>query len=117
MSWDLLNDDVRELIFKMKTTMEIEDKFKREHRDKMAEAFDLIKIRGNRMEFYCRMESYDCSDEELDKYMTMFEENEFEDYLSKYGETEDYESYNPYEDPAHYPLFMQLECRYEIIGL
>ena len=31
MSWDKLNDDVRGLIFKMKTEMEIEDKFKREH--------------------------------------------------------------------------------------
>ena len=91
MSWDLLNDDVRELIFKMKTDLEIEDKFKREHRDKMAEAFDLIKIRGNRIDFEEKCIIY--VGEWDGRYSKVFLDYEFEEYLIKYGKTKDYENY------------------------
>ena len=74
--------------------MEIEDKLKREHSKKMAEAFDLIKIRGNRIDFEKRCIKYDCDD----KYCKMFYDYEFEEYLMKYGETNDYKDYEELED-------------------
>ena len=104
MSWDKLNDDVRGLIFKMKTEMEIEDKFKKEHSKKMAEAFDLIKIRRNRIDFEERCIKYNCDD----KYCRMFYDYEFEKYLMKYGETRDYEDYKELGDS--WAVFMHIYC-------
>ena len=107
MSWDLLNDDVRELIFKMKTSMEIENKFKREHSKKMAEAFDLIKVRGKRMEIQCALNIPGLDD----RYCKVFLDYVFKDYLIKYGETDDYERWQWFpitERQQFYPLFMHI---------
>ena len=48
----------------------------------------------------------------------MFYENEFEDYLIKYGRTKDFEDMQYLEiREGAYPLFMKLQYHHELIGL
>ena len=69
----------------------------------MAEAFDLIKIRGNRIEYEKRCIKYNCDD----YYCRMFYKAEFNEYLMKYGEAKDYENYEIL-GILFWPVFMHI---------